>query len=36
MQLEQMEIAVVGAGEMGGAIVCGLVAGGRVPQRRFC
>lgn len=31
MQLEQMEIAVVGAGEMGGAIVCGLVAGGRVP-----
>ena len=25
------QIAVVGAGEMGGAIVCGLVAGGRVP-----
>ena len=31
MQLEQMEIAVVGAGEMGGAIVRGLVAGGRMP-----
>ena len=31
MQLEQMEIAVIGAGEMGGAIVRGLVAGGHVP-----
>ena len=30
MQLEQIEITVVGAGEMGGAIVRGLVAGGRV------